>query len=125
MKNLKHTILILIVFLIPSFIIGNDEITNNDSTVKLTSVKPRPNDSGSGELNVSAYTENGYLHIDFVQSEGVANMTITNTMTGAATDYRFFTYMPFSCYLGTTPCTYSLRISTAQGGLYLGTFLIE
>ena len=60
MKNLKHTILILILFLIPSFIIGNDDIANNDS----------------------------------------------------------------SCYFGNTPCTYSLRISTAQGGLYLGTFLI-
>ena len=104
---------------------GKCEDDNDDNkSIPLTSGKPRPNDSGSGELNVSAYTENGYLYIDFVQSEGVANMTITNTMTGAATDYRFFTYIPFSCYLGTTPCTYSLRISTAQGGLYLGTFLI-
>ena len=118
---LRFLLLIGVLF-IPT--LGKSDERNDNNTIHLLSGNPRPKDTGSSELNVSAYTENGYLYIDFVQSEGVANMTITNTMTGAATDYRFFTYMPFSCYLGTTPCTYSLRISTAQGGLYLGTFLI-
>ena len=124
MKQIIKTLIISLALLSPIYGFCEDD-DNENSTIKLTCGKPRPNDTGSGELNVSAYTENGYLHIDFVQSEGVANMTITNEMTGNATNYRFFTYMPFSCYIGTTPCTYSLRISTAQGGLYLGTFLIE
>ena len=35
MKNLKHTILILTLFFIPSFIIGNDDITNNDFKIRI------------------------------------------------------------------------------------------
>lgn len=120
--NLKF--LLLLLALIISLPGKSEDDSNEKNSIHLSSVKPRPNDTGSGELNVSAYTENGYLHIYFVQSEGVANMTITNTTTGNSTDYRFFTYMPYTCYLGTTPCLYDLRISTAQGGLYLGTFLI-
>ncbi len=96
-----------------------DGYTSNPVAMKSNRPKLYSNIFGTDE-DVTYYMQDGWLHIDFPVSEGLASLTIRTEDGRLATWRPFGTWKQFAYYLGEVQGTMYITVKTTAGCLYTG-----
>lgn len=106
--------------------VAEDTLPPEGQGIKFETLRHRPKDASQTVVseNVECYYLNGYLHFNFQEPEGNANLSIIQIETGDAATSTFSTLSDPSIYIGTTPGSYELHISTSIA-IYIGYLTIE
>ena len=67
----------------------------------------------------------GTLHFTFPRSEGMAQVSVTETQTGKENRMSALTLYPFEMTVGSRPGYYVIMVNTAKGSCYVGEYIIE
>lgn len=128
MEKILLVTLISIFFFSPVHGKDNKGDKTQRKEVVLAKREPKYNDrprAPQRHSSVECYYQNGVISIEFETPEGDATFTVTDVMTGDNASTTFNTAVEFNYYIGTTPSTYLLEISTSAGNAYEGYLTLD
>lgn len=124
--KLKFLLTSLFVLTMATTMVAEDTLPPEGQGIKFETLRHRPKDASQTVVseNVECYYLNGYLHFNFQEPEGNANLSIIQIETGDAATSTFPTLSDPSIYIGTIPGIYQLLLSTSVAN-YISYLSIE